>query len=119
MSDRWQQLRELAEAATPGPWRAVCRDCNNPKNELPWDRHEFLQWELEGPDVPSGRGEFFGEDAHFIAAARDAVGPLLAERDELLAALRELVGAMNDGSGSLRYYRAIAAAERLAGDKTE
>ena len=56
-------LKQLAEAATPGPWRAYCRD-----NSSTFDRSRFLQWELEGPEVPSGRGEFFGEDACYIAA---------------------------------------------------
>ena len=65
------------EKHTPGPWRAVCRDVGYVKGQ-DWPEDEFLQWEVEGPKVPSGRGEFFQADAMLIAAAPELLQCLRA-----------------------------------------
>ncbi len=54
---------------TKGPWRARCRDVSYKGGE--WPKSQFLQWEVEGPEVPDGRGEFYQADARLIAAAPD------------------------------------------------
>ncbi|KPF66092.1 hypothetical protein IP84_16900 [beta proteobacterium AAP99] len=53
---------------TPGPWRAYCRDIGYVEG-TEWSEDEFLQWEVEGPEEPIGRGSFFQGDARLIAAA--------------------------------------------------
>ncbi len=64
---------------TPGPWRAMCRDIAYVDGQE-WPEEKFLQWEVDGPSVPSGRGEFYQADALLIAAA-----------PELLAALQTIM----------------------------
>lgn len=66
---------------TPGPWKAVCRSVAYEGGE--WPESEFLQWEVEGPRVPSGRGEFFRADARLIAAAPDLLAALESAADSL------------------------------------
>ena len=58
---------------TPGPWVARCRHVNYVEGQE-WPEYEFLQWEVEGPRVPNGRGEFFQADARLIAAAPELLG---------------------------------------------
>lgn len=67
---------------TPGPWVASCRHINYDGGE--WSEDEFLQWEVDGPRTPSGRGQFFQADALLIAAAPD----LLEACIDALEALR-------------------------------
>jgi len=64
---------------TPGPWTATCRHASYVSG--PWPEDEFLQWEVEGPSVPWGRGDFHQADAYLVAAAPD-----------LYEALSDLVG---------------------------
>ena len=62
---------------TPGPWEARCRHVDYAGGV--WPENEFLQWEVAGPRVPDGRGEFYQADARLIAAApemADALGLL-------------------------------------------
>lgn len=63
-------LRQLAEQATPGPWRAYHRDIGNPSNDPSKDDSSCgLGWELEGPPEPMLRGRFAsGYDACLIAS---------------------------------------------------
>lgn len=63
---------------TPGPWRAYCRHMSY-KGGI-WPEDDFLQWQVDGPVEPSGRGDFNQADALLVAAAPD-----------LLEALREVV----------------------------
>lgn len=79
------RLRALAEKATPGPWTAYCRDVGWRKG-TPWSPDRFLQWDLEGPPQPDGRGQFYEPDARYIAAASpDAILAILDELDRLEA----------------------------------
>lgn len=61
---------------TPGPWKATCRDMTYKGGD--WSEDEFLQWEVEGPRAPFGRGDFFQADARLIAAAPDLLEALHA-----------------------------------------
>ena len=61
---------------TPGPWKATCRDMTYKGGD--WSEDEFLQWEVEGPRAPFGRGDFFQADARLIAAAPDLLEALRA-----------------------------------------
>lgn len=65
------------EKHTPGPWQAKCRDVGYVDGQ-DWPEDEFLQWEVGGPRVPSGRGEFFQADALLIAAAPELLQCLRA-----------------------------------------
>lgn len=66
---------------TPGPWAAICRDGGYTIGEHSKDH--FLQFEVEGPEEPFGRGEFFQEDAVAIAAVHDLIDALLEVESSL------------------------------------
>lgn len=79
MTDRYDELRAAAEAATPGPWRQT-------------RTHRLIGNGYGAPWVceVDGSNECFSANSAFIAAANPAtVLTLLSERDALLAALRE------------------------------
>ena len=87
---------------SPGPWKAVCRDVRNPENKLPWDEDEFLQWNLEGPRVPPGRGEFYADDVFIIAAAPEMYAALkaIAEASSLSEdIIEQMTAAINKAEG--------------------
>jgi hypothetical protein len=63
---------------TPGPWVASCRHIGYEGGD--WPEDEFLQWEVDGPRVPWGRGEFFQADARLIAAAPELLEALKTAR---------------------------------------
>lgn len=59
---------------TPGPWVASCRSISYAGGE--WSEDEFLQWEVDGPRTPYGRGNYFQADALLIAAAPELLEAL-------------------------------------------
>lgn len=76
-------LRKLAEAATPGPWRFPSRAVKNVVDIAP--PHSFVVVYCKDEEAERRQRE---ADAAFIAAANpQAVIGLLDERDELRAAL--------------------------------
>ena len=87
---------------TPGPWKATCRDMTYKGGD--WSEDEFLQWEVEGPRAPFGRGDFFQADARLIAAAPD-----------LLFQLRAAANYIDALGGDSRNYRAAIKAVEEAG----
>ena len=86
---------------TPGPWKATCRDMIYKGGD--WSEDEFLQWEVEGPRAPFGRGDFFQADAQLIAAA-----------PELLEALQDLCDTLGECGMTEKARAAIAKAEGQA-----
>lgn len=81
-------------------WKADCRDMSYKGGE--WPRDQFLQWEVEGIDEPSGRGNYYQEDAYLIAAA-----------PAMLAALEDLI-AGEDAEATLEGYMAASERARAA-----
>ena len=59
---------------TPGPWEAKCRNVCYKGGE--YDKDQFLQWEVCGPEEPDGRGSFYQSDALLIAAAPELLEAL-------------------------------------------
>lgn len=78
------ELRALAEAATPGPWYAA-----QPEHANGWWVVCLDQDGFDNIDE-SGDGGFEQSTASFIAAARDAVPRLLAEKAALTAQVAAL-----------------------------
>ena len=62
-------------------WVAECRHVSYKGG--PWPRNEFLQWEVNGIDVPPGRGYFYQDDAYLVAAAPALLGALESTLDWL------------------------------------
>lgn len=85
--DELAKLRELCDAASPGPWQvgrpATCR------HRL-WLNSQNLAnlWSPPGIDITDPCAHLSVEDAMFIAAARDAVPRLLDYVAELEAKIR-------------------------------
>ena len=94
---------------TPGPWKATCRDMTYKGGD--WSEDEFLQWEVEGPRAPFGRGDFFQADARLIAAAPDLLEALREYRAAILFAQdkQALMSAIKSADDKAR--AAIAKAE--------
>ena len=86
---------------TPGPWRARCRHVDYKGG--PWDENEFLQWEVAGPRVPYGRGDFHQADAYLVAAAPDMY-------EALRKALGVISGEVMDKKGLIEALEAGRAA---------
>jgi hypothetical protein len=72
-----ETLRTLDSRMSPPPWESLCRSAGNPTNDPEWPLDDFLQFEVEGPFVPKGRGNFSGWDAHGIAWLRTHIPDLL------------------------------------------
>ena len=87
MSDRLDEIRQRAEAATQGPWVAH----GNTVEQVKTGRHQVVGTELTGPKYPKymtyERLTTKNEDATFIAHAREDIPYLLAEVGRLRAAL--------------------------------
>lgn len=84
VTDRLEEIRQRAEAATPGPWRAYGNTVEQEKTG--W--HQVVGTELTGlPYMTYERLTTKNEDATFIAHAREDIPYLLAEVERLRAAL--------------------------------
>jgi hypothetical protein len=89
MTDRYDELRAAAEAATPGPWVAYNRNMSGEDGDV-------LGWDFEdgqGPPEPM-RGVLMGRDMRFVVLARRDVPALLSERDALAERVRVLEGVL-------------------------
>jgi hypothetical protein len=118
------EIRKACEAATPGPWEYDACEVRATGPTMPPD---VSQWIVTGygPEI-YGEGHEpgvqNGDDGHFIAGAREWVPALLAENDELRAALAELVDELERGDSSdlqealLRLSRRLARARALLGE---
>lgn len=84
---RLSELKELAAAATPGPWEPIL----NEGGEEYWLPHPFWTTTACGP---------CGEaNARFIAAARTAVPELVAEVERLTGLLSEAIDEVESWAG--------------------
>ena len=84
MTDRLEEIRQRAEAATPGPWVAYGNTVDQEKTG--W--HQVVGTELTGlPYMTYERLTTKNEDATFIAHAREDIPYLLAEAERLRIAL--------------------------------
>ena len=81
-TEKRKRLRELAEKATPGPWRKVV--CNKE------DGWSCVMGEHEAVTDGVQTGEMNGDNADFIAAARNALPELLDEVERLRARVEVL-----------------------------
>lgn len=77
-----KRLRELCDKATPGPWRKVV--CNKE------DGWSCVMGEHEAVTDGVQTGEMNGDNADFIAAARNALPELLDEVERLRARVERL-----------------------------
>lgn len=80
-NEQAQEWRELAEAATPGPWEP---------GVLSIPRDSVISVSENRYVCSVGNGGYWQQDAAFIAAARTAVPALLTERDALAAEVQQL-----------------------------
>jgi hypothetical protein len=67
MSEDWKKLRELAEAATPGPWKH--RQVPHPNGEVHYDTVRDCYGGPVAYDSDAHEADFREQDAAFIAAA--------------------------------------------------
>ena len=127
-------IEARAAAATEGPWRVVARSDDDPKDEF----YEIGAFSNDGADdfqfavvVPVALDRDYSTwcdgiqhepDAAFIAAARTDVPALVAavrERDELLAAVRNLAAGVakrmhpNGSTETQRHAGAVEFAEEV------
>jgi hypothetical protein len=72
-----ETLTILDSRMSPPPWKCESRSAGNPTNNPEWPLDDYLQFEVEGPFVPKGRGTFSGWDAHGIAWFRTHISDLL------------------------------------------
>lgn len=94
---------------TPGPWTAKCRHVSYSGGD--WPEDEFLQWEVEGPRVPWGRGDFHQKDAQLMAAA-----PELLEALKGLLEVADFISENVPGAGwRMAQHKARAAINKAEG----
>ena len=86
-NEQAQEWRELAEAATPGPWEP---------GVLSIPRDSVISVSENRYVCSVGNGGYWQQDAAFIAAARTAVPALLTERDALAAEVQQLRAQLDD-----------------------
>jgi hypothetical protein len=90
---QFEEWKRLAEEATPGPWE-------HDGDALSWDEEQGYasehvvtsvgEWRQQSPDTGAAMAQQ-ARDAHFIAAAREAVPALIAEVERLQRAQGEVV----------------------------
>jgi len=110
-----QEIRDRAEAATPGPWRVVAhgeQDCLA-RREITAGKHIMIA----RVDCVPGVAADFDRDYAFIAHARTDVPRLIELVGEMAEALESVVcvfDAMNDVELSLHVGMEAARAQRAA-----
>ena len=97
-----QEWRELAEAATPGPWWIT----KNPEFFAVVASHPVEVGDTFIAVVDGELSKDSEHDAAFIAAARTAVPALLAERDDLAALWTQVVACAEESTNSTTYISA-------------
>lgn len=99
-------IEERAEKATAGPWTIECRSILNDANDPSWPEDDFLQFHLRGPAPVTGRGDYNGRDADFMAQARTDVPALVAEVRRQRAILTHVsIGAVPLDMAALGFVR--------------
>lgn len=96
-----EELKRLALAATPGPWFVVGQPWNPEANFIVAGSNDphMGQYVADTEDF-DGEGKNVQENAAYIAAANPAaILSLIAERDELLEALKGYVTAIANAGG--------------------
>jgi hypothetical protein len=87
MSDRYDELRAAAEAATPGPWQNGSDDLDGIVSFRTRDDGNVVC--MPPSEIMEASREIWPKNATFIALANpETIKALLAERDSLLAALK-------------------------------
>lgn len=85
-----ERLREMCEAATPGPWEAFHRHVHYTADD---DEVAGLGLEVHGPPEAENRGQFArGADTRFIAESRTALPRLIAALEVSIEALEDIYG---------------------------
>ena len=108
MNTNTEELKKLAEAATPGPWVAGGPSFGTP---MPvWCDEVVTESGGDSPEsvclCPSGAEETSTADMSYIAAANPAaILALIQQRDELLAAHAEMAKQVVDLRHELRRYQ--------------
>ena len=106
-------LRKLAEAATPGPWRAwfsntLFRVQTSDQENCPLQAYVAKgSWWGENSSTRPGEQQAKVNAIYIAAASPDVVLGLLDERDEAREAVRRLAGALDDigcGAATLPGY---------------
>ena len=102
MTDRIEKIRQRAEAATQGPWRAY----GNTVEQENTGCHQVVGTELTGVGYMAyERLTTKNEDATFIAHAREDIPYLLAEVERLRAALTLACrDGWSDGESATTHY---------------
>lgn len=103
MTDSEKELRRLAEAATPGPWRRAgteskpCPVVSALNKEKGYQIHSMLWVKRDTPAVYDGMRDVYNRDAAFIAAANPAAVLALLDR------IKELEGQLSSIAATLEY----------------
>lgn len=96
-----RELRELADAATPGPW-----DVSWTYGDAKTERYCVLGPKpFDNPIAATSRLKQGASDAEFIAAARTAVPALLDALEDARELMRAFADGPTDGYGMLQLAR--------------
>mgnify|MGYP000896147093 CR=1 FL=1 len=121
MTDAEKRLRELAQVATPGPWRLAgtekrpCPVVSASDSEKGYQVHSMLWVKRDTPDIYDGMRDTYNRDAAFIAAANPAaVLALLARIEALESEGAALVADLQEQDA--RVEALTTAAQRVVGE---